>query len=51
MKKIAIISIITNIITIIILISMFNTKIGWVHNDKVYEHKLGDFYIERLRGE
>lgn len=51
MKKYLIVSLIMNIILIIILISMANTKIGWEHNDKIYYHKLGDFYMERIRGE
>ena len=51
MKKLVIISILINIVLMIILISMANTKISWVHNDKTYTHKLGDFYMERLRGE
>jgi len=51
MKKITIISIITNVLLIILLVSMFNTKISWEHNGKIWSYKLGDFYLDRFRGE
>lgn len=51
MKKILVISMVINILLTIVLISMFNTRISWIHNNNEYTHKLGDFYLERLRGE
>lgn len=51
MKKLAIISVIINIITIILLITMYNTTISWEHNGEIYNHRLGDFFVETLKGE
>lgn len=51
MKKLTIVSVITNILLIFLLISMFNTKVSWEHNGKTWSYKLGDFYLDRFRGE
>ena len=36
------------IILVVILISMFNTKISWEHNGKMWSYKLGHFYLEKI---
>ena len=53
MKQLAIISVIINVLLTILIISMFNTTITWVHYGHDYTYKLGDFYLEKigLRGE
>ena len=50
-KKILIISLILNIVLLMAFVSLFNNKISWEHNGKIYTHKAGDFWLERLRGE
>ena len=51
MKKILIISIVINVLLTITLTAVYNNEISWEHNGKIYTHKAGDFYLERLRGE
>lgn len=51
MKKLLITSLIINILLTILLIQIYNNPISWEHNGKLYTHKAGDFFIERLRGE
>lgn len=39
------------ILLIAVIIAMYNTTINWEHNGKEYNHKLGEFFIERFTGE
>jgi hypothetical protein len=38
----------TIIVLLIILVSMFNTKVHWEHGGKMWSYKLGNFYLERI---